>query len=184
MLRPPPAFRGAVVPKRIAAYQKQLSRHERANAAIAEQQFLRKLPLLFDHYGIADKEDMAALARKLALEHVPGFKVQFPEAKSGGRKRKWYPDRLEALRRTVQSLKDEHHFTDRQALTFMVNDQKKYAETWGVPAAHKGSKEQWIETLESRLQEAKGLQKCVDQAKRKLQTIKLQTIAASMKFRK
>lgn len=75
MLSRPPAFWGAVVPKRIAAYQKEWSRYERANAKIARREFSRKLTLLFGHYGIPDKKDMAALAWALALEHVPGFKI-------------------------------------------------------------------------------------------------------------
>jgi hypothetical protein len=179
MLRPPPTFWGAAVPKRIAAYQKKLSRHQRASAAVVQRQRSRKLALLFDHYGIADKEDMAKLALALAVAHIPGFKVQFPEAKSKkGRKRKWHPDRLEELHRTVQSIKQQHRFTDRHALTFIVNNQR-HAATWGVPKEHKGPKQQWTETLESRLQEAKSFQKLYDQAERELQAI-----AASMKFRK
>ena len=133
MLRPLPTFWGAVVPKRVAAHQKQRSRHERANAAELQRQRSRKLALLFDHYGIADKKDMSALAWALAVEHVPGFKVQFPEAKSKrGRKRKWHPDRLEELYLTVEVIKQQHHFTDRQALQFMVNNQR-HAATWSVP---------------------------------------------------
>jgi hypothetical protein len=179
MLRPPPAFWGAVVPNRIVAYRKRLSRYERASAAKVERQFSRKLALLFDHYGIADKKDMAALVSALLAEHVPGFKVQFPETKAKrGAKRKWYPDRFEELYRTVQSIKQQYNFTDRQALIFMVNNQQ-HAATWGVPTGRRGSKQQWIETLEARLQEAKRFQKLYHQAERELQAI-----ATSMKFRK
>jgi hypothetical protein len=134
---------------------------------------------LFDHYDIADKGDMAALACALAVEHVPGFSVQLPEAKSkGGRRRKWDANRLEELYKTVRSIKQQHHLTDRQALKFMVNNQR-HAVTWGKPTAHKGSKDQWIETLEARLQEAKRSEKLYDRAVRQLQAA-----AASVKFRK
>ena len=178
-LRPLPGFWGAVVPKRIAAYRKRLSRYERARAAERERQFSKKLALLFRHYGIADRQNMAALALALAVEHVPGFKVQFPEARpKRGRKRKWDRGRLEKLDQTVQSIKQRHHLTDRQALKFMVKSEQ-HAAAWGVPAGHKGSEQQWIETLEARLQEEKSIQKRADQA-----THELQAIARSMKFRK
>lgn len=179
MLRPGPTFWGAVVPKRIATYQKKLSRHERTSAAVVHRKLLRKLALLFNHYGIADKNDMPALAWALAFEHVPGFKVKFPEGKSKrGRKLKWNPDRLAELRQTVQSIKQQHHFTDRHALTFIVNN-SQYAATWGIPKGHKGSKKQWIETLEARLQDAKRFERSIEQAERELKAI-----AASTKFRK
>jgi hypothetical protein len=180
IMRPrPPAFWGAVVPERIEAYRKQLSRYESKSAASVERQLSRKLALLFDHYAIADKEDKAALAWALASAHVPGFKVQFPETKSKrGRKRKWSPDRLEQLYQAVQSIRQLHSFNDRQALTFMVNN-RQHAETWGMPTGHKGSKQQWIETLEARLQDAKTLRKLHDQAERDFQAF-----IASVKFRK
>ena len=144
-----------------------------------ERQVSKKLALLFDHYGISDREDMAALAWALAVEHVPGFKVQFPEGKSRrGRKRKWHPDRFDKLYRTVESIKLQHHLNDRQALKFIANNQR-YTATWGVPTEHRGSKEQWIETLEARLQDAKRLRKLNEQAE-----LELKAIAASMKFRK
>jgi hypothetical protein len=58
----------------------------------------------------------------------------------------------------------------------MVNN-KEHAATWGVPTGHKGSKRQWIETLEARLQEGKGFRKIREHAER---TAALR----SMKFRK
>jgi hypothetical protein len=178
-LRPPPTFSGGVSPKRVADYQKRLSRHERANAAMVQRQHAKKLAMLFDHYGIAGKENWAALALALAAEHVPGFKVQLPQAKSKrGRKPKWTPERLVELYRTVQSIKRRHHFTYRQALKFMVKNEQ-HAATWGVPAEHRGSEQQWIETLEARLQQEKGIQKLADQAARELKAI-----YASTKFRK
>jgi hypothetical protein len=178
ILPSPPTFSGAVRSKRISAYRKLQERHKRACDALIERELSRKLSLLFDHYGIVDKEDIAALGWALAFEHVPGFKVRFPEARSNrGRKRKWLPERLEELDETVQQLKQRFNFTDRKALTFMVYN-LEHSVTWGIPSGHKGSKQQWIETLESRLQEAKHLRTHAEQAKRELQTI-----ASSMKFR-
>jgi hypothetical protein len=181
-LRPPPTFSGGVVPKRVADYQKRLSRHERANAAMVQRQHAKKLAMLFDHYGIAGKENWAALALALAAEHVPGFKVQLPKAKpKRGRKPKWTPERLEELYRTVQSVKQQH-LNDRQALKFIVNNQE-YKTSWGVPTGHKGSKQQWIETLEARYQEAKHAEKLSEKMQEQLER-ELRAIHASMKFRK
>jgi hypothetical protein len=121
---------------------------------------------------------MAALAFALAFEHVPGFKV-LPEAKSTrGRKLKWSPDRLDELYRTVESIKVRHGVTDKQALKFLVNNQE-YAAVWGVPTGHRGSKQQWIETLEARLQDAKRLQIRYEELE-----VQLKSIAVSAKFRK
>jgi hypothetical protein len=179
ILPSPPTFWGAARPKRIAAYRKLQARHTRACDALVERELSKKMTSLFDHYGIADKQDIAALAWALAFEHVPGFKVQFPEARSNrGRKRKWHPERLEELYETVQQLKQRLNLNDRQALKFMVSN-SEYSVTWGIPSGRKGSKEKLIETLETRLQEAKHLQKLAEQAKRELQTI-----TSSMKFRK
>ena len=182
---PVPTFWGAVVPKRIIAYQKRRARQERTNLAFLERQRLKKLRLLFGHYGIADKKDMAALAWALAGEHVPGFKVQSAQMnlKRGGRKLKWNPSVLNELYWTVLSIKEEHRLRyDRQALQLMMNN-KYYAAIWGVPSGHKGSKQQWMETLEARLQDAKRFQKrqetLLEQAERGLKAA-----AASLKFRK
>ena len=44
------------------------------NEAI-EQKFLEKLRLLMEHYEILDKDDWFSLALSLAVDHVPGFRV-------------------------------------------------------------------------------------------------------------
>jgi hypothetical protein len=172
------AFWGPVVPKRVAEYQKKRARNERENAAKVERLFSKRLGLLFRHYGI-ENHNMSALALALAREHVPGFKVLPPETKpKRGRKPKWSPERLEKLYRTVQSVKQRLGLTDRQALKFIVNA-ATHVPVWGFPRDHKGSKEQWIETLEARLQDAKRLRKLHEQAERELESI-----TASVKFRK
>ena len=40
-----------------------------------EKEYLAKLILLMDEYGIADKTDFFSLALALAIEHIPGFKI-------------------------------------------------------------------------------------------------------------
>jgi hypothetical protein len=173
MLQVLPSSLRAHVPEQI--YRNVLSRYERENAAMVQQQYEKKLAMLFDHYGIADKKNWAALARALAAQHVPGFRIQ---SSKSGRKRIWDSDKLQELERTVQSIRQQHAFNNRQALTFMVNNSEQAA-TWGVPTVHKGSKQQWIETLEARLQEAKKHRKIHDHAERLLNALH-----ASMKFRK
>jgi hypothetical protein len=149
-------------------------------AAAVQRIYSKKLALLFDHFGIEDKTDMASLAWALVVEHVPGFKVQFPESKPNvGRKVRWPPERLWELYETVQSVKRQHKYTDRHALTFIAKNQA-YAAIWGTPPDHKGSTEQWIETLEARLQDAKRLQKRYEETERELKA----ATADFMKFRK
>jgi hypothetical protein len=154
ILRSPPPFWGAATKDRAAEHWKAYERDQQQTESDVKRQVTEKLSLLMDHYGIDDKEDMAALAIALAFEHVPGFEIVVPEKSKKGRKRKWDDSRLEALLETVGSIKKQHSFTDRQALKFMVNN-KQHAMTWGPPSNHKGSPSKWIETLESRLQEAK-----------------------------
>ena len=72
--------------ERVKAFWRDRERRKRKSEEIVEQKVQQKLVLLFRHYGIP-KGDTAALARALALEHVPGFKI-VPESRSkGGRKR-------------------------------------------------------------------------------------------------
>jgi hypothetical protein len=70
------------------------------------------------------------------------------------------------------------NFGDRRALAFMVKDEG-YGATWGPPPNHRGTKQQWIETLESRLQDAKSIRKRAEQFTRDLQQI-----AQEISFRK
>jgi hypothetical protein len=63
-----------------------------------------------------------------------------------GRKREWDSSRLENLFETVESNKRQHSYSDRQALKFMVNNER-HAVTWGPPSNHKGSRQQCVEVL-------------------------------------
>ena len=184
VLAPAPTFWGAVVPKRLTAFQEQQLRHERANRAKLKQQFSKKLNLLFDHFGIEDKGDTRSLALALAREHVPGFTIQTNEPKpKRGRKLKWDLDRLEKLLETVESLKQQHNYTDRQALIFIVSS-PQYSEIWGRSLNDRESKRKLVETLESQLQNAKRFRKVHKErlalAQRDLQEL----VAKSTKFRK
>jgi hypothetical protein len=168
----PPAFWGAVTPARIAAYQRTLARHNRKASAAIEQQLLKRFSLLFDHYDIKNKNDTAALAWALAFEHVPGFKVEACEQKSKrGRKRKWDGNRLNELLEAVRSVKQQYRLsTDKAALRCMVKN-PQLAITWGPPPNHKHTKREWIDTLENKLTEAKGIERRAAQISESLRQV-------------
>jgi hypothetical protein len=171
IVREPLLFWGAVTPDRLATYRRYLARHEREQERKIERQRSQKLLLLFDYYGIKNTRDMRALAWALACEHVSGFLVVVPRKKGGGRRRKWDGARLDALLNAVKSLREAHaNFTDRDALKFMIQSEP-YSTIWAVPKGHKGAKAQWLETLESRLQEAKRIEKGAADLSRELQEI-------------
>jgi hypothetical protein len=155
IIRPnPPTFEGAVTPERFDKFWHDYDTHETNTKQLIEQKLSQKMTLLMEHYDISDPNDFAALALALAFEHVPGFKI-VPEVKAkSGRRRKWDGPRLLDLFTTVNKLRSQHRFKEKQALTFMVNNQQ-YRAICGPPPGHRGSKQQWIETLESRLQDAK-----------------------------
>ena len=83
-----------------------------------ENEYLAKLELLMDEYGITDKTDFSNLALALAIEHVPGFRIdptplrleQFDDQgiqvvvqdNREGRKPKWSLKRRNDLRRDVE----------------------------------------------------------------------------------
>jgi hypothetical protein len=155
IIRPdPPTFEGAVTPERVDRFWHDYDAYESKTERLIEKKLSQKMMLLMEHYGISDPKDFAALALALAFAHVPGFKI-VPEVKAKtGRRRKWDGPRLLELLTTVNRLKSQHRLKEKQALTFMVNNQQ-YRVIWGPPPRHRGTKQQWIETLESRLQDAK-----------------------------
>jgi hypothetical protein len=150
----PPTFEGFVSEKRVKEFWKKYNRHQRKVKDSVDKQIAEKLSLLMEFYGIANKNDMGALALALANEHVPGFKVVPQGGKKRGRKKMWDGPKLQALLQAVVTVKEKHRFRDRQALHF-ISENDQYAATWGPPVSYRGSKLQWVETLESRLQDAK-----------------------------
>jgi hypothetical protein len=149
----PPTFWGAVTQERVHKYWRDYENHHRNAERRVNEKLLQKMSLLMKRFKIAD-DDAASLAWALAFEHVPGFKI-VPERKAkSGRKKSWHGGKLQALHGAVQSVKQRHRFNDRQALKFISNN-SQWSEIWGPPSGYKGSDKQWIETLESRLQDAK-----------------------------
>lgn len=128
-----------------------------------------KLGLLFDHFGIADKADFALLAKFLAIAFVPGFRtkevsyvlehgsygavIEKKDTKPGPAT-EWTDERLLQLVEDVEKQKQsEAESTDRAALQILIN-KRKYPST----LRSKGTGE-WLETLESRLQEGRKLKR-------------------------
>jgi hypothetical protein len=146
----PSTFSGAVTAKRVKEFRQAAARYQRETEATVSQQRREKIRLLFQHYRIADG-DVETLLLALVSAHVPGFHVIVGGGRKRGRKTYWDGPRLTALYRDVESAKTSQRRTDRQALKFLV---KNDPDRWGPPK--KQIERQWLETLESRLHDAKG----------------------------
>ena len=136
---------------------------------LIEQYFRKaidKIPLLMTHYEIDNSEDYFRLALALMMEHEPGFQfelIQFKMAQGDygavvpiktikdGRPRKWTNERLLKLANDVE-IKIKSGLKAREAIERLVYESKS---EWYRPKDHKGTLEQWIETLESRYQDGK-----------------------------
>jgi hypothetical protein len=175
----PPTFEGAVTDERVRQFWESRQLHQQEVAEQANRKLLEKMSLLMKHYGIADDGDLATLAWFLAFEHVPGFQVVEQVKTSRGRKRTWDGERLKELYDAVRAVKEQHRFNDRVALQFLVNT---VGSKWQRPRNHKGSKQQWIETLESRLQDAKQYVHYVESLPQTLSDIR--SAVLGKKFRK
>ena len=165
--------------ERVQEYRRKYENHQREAGQRVEQKLLEKISLLMKHYGITDENDTTALAWELAFNHVPGFKTVPEVHTKKGRKKVWHGGKLRELYDIVQSVKEQHKFNDRQALKFVS---KQYAEFWGPPKSYQGSKQQWVETLESRLQDAKRYVAWIDSLPARLNQIA--EAVAREKFRK
>jgi hypothetical protein len=177
----PPMFEGYITHERVEAFWLDYDRHQQEAEQLVQEVRLRKLSLLMSDYGIEDQNDTLQLAMMLACDHVPGFRVVPERKKTQGRKKEWDAEKLEALLDAVKSVKKQHRFNDRQALAFLSNNARTAAE-WGPPRHYKGTKKQWIETLESRLQDAKRWVAWVKSVLERAETIRQQVLQE--KFRK
>jgi hypothetical protein len=125
---------------------------------------VEKLALLMEHYEIADKTDYFSLALKLAIVHVPGFRVarasELLKLEHGdygkvlgnkrGRPLGWTPEREDSLSSVVERTKREFGVqTDREALRIIARRSE-----WSRPD-DEGSFEQWIKTLDNHLKKAR-----------------------------
>jgi hypothetical protein len=130
-----------------------------------EQEMIEKLPLLMEHYEITDKDDYFSLALALAMDHVKGFQVVQAKLKlkhgnwgaviQDTKPTIWPRDRLLGLLNDVEEEKQKPGCsTDREALQILMRKPE-----WSPPASHRGDMTQWLETLESRLQDAKRIRR-------------------------
>src|SRR5262249_50159298 len=124
-----------------------------------EQAAIKKLPLLMEHYKIPNKDDYFSLALALAKDWVPGFQVKTVPVKlehgtwgaviRDTKPTKWPPERLLKLLNAVAETKRKHALSkDREALKILMQKGE-----WSRPCNR--DEQKWLETLESRLQDAK-----------------------------
>jgi hypothetical protein len=128
-----------------------------------QQGAIEKLPLLMEHYNIADKDDYFSLALALAIDHVPGFQVVSAKLKlkhgywgaviRDTKPTAWPPERLLRLLSAVKETKQGRELSsDREALKSLMRKGE-----WRRPLGRDEHK--WLETLESRLYDAKRLKR-------------------------
>jgi hypothetical protein len=124
---------------------------------------LEKLKLLMAHYEITDETDYLSLALKLAIVHVPGFRIgrasELLRLEHGdygkvlgnkrGRRRELTPELHDSLRSAVERTKRECGVqTDREALRIIARHRP-----WSRPATR--GFDQWIKTLQNRLSKSR-----------------------------
>jgi hypothetical protein len=150
-------FKGPVTPKRAEEYaravDRQVAMHNKKLVAAKEQ----RVEALFKHFGL-EQGDWQSLALRLAAQHVPGFQISRTLAirnltdedvlgfhivgQTRGKTKEWDAGKLARLLQQYRDHVISHpHCYDRDALRAL-----KKKDEW------KGWK---LETLESRLQDAK-----------------------------
>jgi hypothetical protein len=151
ILGSPPTFSGAVTGERAKRSRRKYRQHQEKVEAFVRDQREERIRLLHKHYGIPSR-DMEALALALAEEHVAGFKVIDDAQQKRGRKKLWDGPKLQALYYDVQAVRAGKRCSDRQALKVIAKD-PSFSAKWAAPNGRDPSK--WLETLESRLSDAK-----------------------------
>jgi hypothetical protein len=138
---------------------------------VIEKKYLEKLTLLMDHYEITDKTDFLSLALALAIEHIPGFRIDptplrleqiddqglklVVQDNRKGPRRKWSLKRLNNLLSAVEETKKKHGLSkDNEALSVLANHPE-----WSRPGNYRGDRERWLKTLKNQLAEARRFSK-------------------------
>lgn len=148
-----------------------------------EQAAIKKLPLLMEHYKIPNKDDYLSLALALAKDWVPGFQVKTVAVKldhgtwgavmRDTKPTKWPPERLLKLLNAVAETKRKHALSkDREALKILMQKGE-----WSRP--YNRDEQKWLETLESRLQDAKREERSGDPALNPLSAAILRELEAA-----
>jgi hypothetical protein len=153
--------------------------------------FHDKLKLLLRRYSLED-DDWYGLALNLAIQYEPGFQVEFPltvlrlteqsettDAFSGpvrvssnvgkqrGRPRQWSFDRLEHLLKAVRAEKKKSGLKEDLDVLKRLARQKE----WSPPRNHRsssprGEADAWVRTLQSRLHDAKKMERLLADAEK------------------
>jgi hypothetical protein len=136
-----------------------------------EEEYLVKLELLMDHYGITDKTDFPSLALALAIElRIPGFKVDptplrleqigdqgmqlVVQGNRKGPRPKW-PSKRHRLLSAVSAIKKKYGLSkDNEALSVLANHPE-----WSSPGNYRGDRDQRLKTLKNQLAEARRFSK-------------------------
>jgi hypothetical protein len=148
----PPTFSGAVTSERLEKFRKEDAKYQKNTEAAVRRQINERLRALLKHHQIHGS-DMQALFWALLSAHVPGFNI-ITAGEKRGRKRDWDGPRLVRLYLAVQAVKTPQRRADRQAIKFLVKNEPYCSEWWPRNGSrHDLSKR--METLESRLQDAK-----------------------------
>jgi hypothetical protein len=124
-----------------------------------EQAAINKLLLLMEHYKIPNEHDYFSLALALAKDWVPGFQVKTVRVRlthgtwgaviRDTKPTKWPPERRLKLLNAVAETKQKYALSkDREALKILMRKKE-----WSRP--YNRDEQKWLETLESRLQDAK-----------------------------
>jgi len=128
----------------------------------AREILLQRLQLLAKHYGLNWPQDASQLVVKMALAHVPGFRIELCEKRpTAGRPVSWPFARLMALEHTVSKIKDSAlptKLSDLAACRILAS-KSPWNKTWKPPASHRGTLSQWVTTLRSRLVDARKVQR-------------------------
>jgi hypothetical protein len=135
------------------------------------REYLVKLELLMDHYGITDKTDFPSLALALAIElRIPGFKVDPTPLRAEqigdegiqlivqdhwkGPRPKWPLKRHKLLSAVTATKQRQRISKDNEALSILANHPE-----WAPPYNYRGDRDRWLKTLKNQLAEARRFSK-------------------------
>jgi hypothetical protein len=107
----------------------------RAAREKAEWEKVDKIPLLLEHYGIPEGQDLASrhllLCLRMAEDFVPGFRTVFPDELQVGpvKRRTW--SKLTELLADVETVKREKNCSDKEAIRELTRS-KRFKKRWGT----------------------------------------------------
>lgn len=125
--------------------------YEQKNWERFDQEEARRFALLFEFYEIEDTNDWESLAKTLARQHVPGFRIIY--GSRAGRKEKWIPKLYSCLLGTVEHVKKKSSGKLNDSAACLELSKEKYRDApWNSPKTRLSKR-----TLETRLSESRDL---------------------------